>query len=223
MSFTIAGKRTNAWYWGKGPVVVLVHGWSSKGFHFRKFIDPLVQKGFTVVIPDLPGHVKSEGKTTNVLEFKATVEAIVNHFDTVYALVGHSLGAMASVLFLTENTHKVDRLVVANSAAYAESIMNRFMEQINGSNQVKQALLKRLWAKFDQDFNYYSIYNRIQEVKELPKILVIGDHDDPEVSIEEVKAFAQVTNSKLMETEGLGHNNGLKSDDVVEEVVEFMA
>ena len=98
--------------------MVLVHGWSSKGFHFRKFIDPLVQKGFTVVIPDLPGHVSSEGKSTNVLEFRATIGAIVKHFDSVYALVGHSLGAMASVLFLGQKTtHKVDRLVVANSAA----------------------------------------------------------------------------------------------------------
>lgn len=223
LTFTIAGKKTRAWFCGKGPVVVLVHGWSSKGFHFRKFIDPLVQKGFTVVIPDLPGHVSSEGKSTNVLEFRATIGAIVKHFDSVYALVGHSLGAMACVLFLGQNEHKVDKLVVANSAAFATSIMNRFIEQIKGSDRVKQALLNRLRRKFDQDFRYYSIYDRIHDLNEVPGILVVGDHDDPEVQIEEVKSFAEATKSKLIETHGLGHNNGLKSDDVVNEVVDFIA
>lgn len=223
LEFTIAGKKTQAWFWGEGPVVVLVHGWSSKGFHFRKCIDPIVNAGFTVVIPDLPGHVKSEGTSSSVLEFKATIEAIVDYFGGAYALVGHSLGAMASILFLAENKAQVQKLVVANSAIYAESIMNRFIKQIHGNRRIKAALLKRLKAKFDQDFDYYSTFHRVQDINQLPDVLVIGDKDDKEVAVEEAISFAKVTKGDIYISEGLGHNGGLKSDVVIEQIVTFLA
>ena len=56
------------------------------------------------------------------------------------------------------------------------------MEQIKGSDQGEAGAFKPTnGRKFDQDFRYYSIYDRIHEVKEVPGILVVGDHDDPEV------------------------------------------
>ena len=223
LDFVVAGKKTSTWYWGSGPVILLVHGWGSKGFHYRKFIDPLVQQGYTVAIPDLPGHVSSEGSSSNVLEFKATIEAIQQHFGEIYALVGHSLGAMACILFLAENRTVVRKLVVANSAAYAETIMDRYMEQIGGNQRIKTALLQRLKQTFDEDFSNYSTYNIIQTITNLPEMLVVGDRNDPEVSIAEVKSFAKLTQAKLIETSGLGHNNGLKDDKVVDQIVEFLA
>lgn len=223
LDFVIAGKKTSAWYWGKGPVIILVHGWSSKGFHYRKFIDPLVEAGFTVVIPDLPGHVGSDGSSTNVLEFKETLRAIVDHFNEVYGLVGHSLGAMACILLLAENEVTVEKLVIANSAIYADSIMTRFMEQIKGNVRIKRALLKRLSKKFNQDFAYYSTVERIKDVKYLPEIMVIGDRDDKEISVDEAKKFAEVTKGQLLITKTLGHNGGLKDDQVVKEVTKFLA
>ncbi|MFT5511797.1 MAG: pimeloyl-ACP methyl ester carboxylesterase [Bacteroidia bacterium] len=223
LDFTIAGKKTQAWFWGKGPVVILIHGWSSKGFHYRKCIEPLVAKGFTVVVPDFPGHVNSEGESANVLEFKETLEAIVKHFGEVYALVGHSLGAMAGILLLAENKVQVKKMVVANAAIYTESIINRFMEQIQGNDRIKAVLLKRLKAKFNMDFDYFSIIDRVKFITLKPEIFVIADKDDKEVDVEEAIVFSKATNGELLITEGLGHNGGLKSDDVVRGIVNFLA
>ena len=222
LDFVIQGKKTSAWYWGEGPVVILVHGWSSKGFHYRKFIDPMVDAGFTVVIPDLPGHVRSEGASSNVLEFKETLEAISLHFTNVYGLVGHSLGAMACILMLADNKVAVEKLVVANSAIYADSIMTRFMEQIKGNARIKKALVKRLSRIFNQDFNYYSTVDRIHDIQVKPEILVIGDENDKEVSVNEAKELADVTKSELLITKQLGHNGGLKDDQVIKTITEFL-
>lgn len=221
--FVINGKRASAWSWGRGPVIILVHGWSSKGFHYRKFIDPLVSAGFTVVIPDMPGHVGSEGSTSNVLEFKANLKAIVDHFEGAYAIMGHSLGAMACILYLAENESNIDKLVVANSSIYAETIMNRFIEQIGGNEAIKTALLNRLSKIFKQDFSYYSTYHRIQDIKNRPQVMVIGDERDIEVPVTELHTLAGLTDAELLITQGLGHNGGLKDDNVVSKVVEFMA
>ncbi len=223
VDFVIAGKKTAAWFWGDGPVIVLVHGWSSKGLHYRKFIEPLVSAGFTVVIPDLPGHVESEGSSSSVLEFKANLKAIVEHFNGVYALMGHSLGAMASILFLADNEHTVEKLVVANSSIYGETIMNRFIEQIGGNEKIKTALLNRLSKNFNQDFSYYSTYYRFRDIENPPQMMVIGDERDPEVPVTELHALAERSNAELLITKGLGHNGGLKDEAVLEKVVDFLA
>lgn len=223
LDFVISGKKTSAWYWGEGPVIVLVHGWSSKGFHYRKLIDPLLTLGFTVVIPDMPGHVNSEGKSSNVLEFKETIGAILKHFDGAYALVGHSLGAMACALLLAENQYKVEKLVILNAAVYADSIMTRFMEQIGGNNRVKEAMLKRLKVNFKQDFSEYSIMSIVQRINIQPKYMVVGDENDPEVGIDEVTSFANAMEATLLVTKGLGHNGGLKDDEVVKAITTFLA
>ena len=221
---TDSGKRFHFWVWGDGPAVILAHGWSSKGLHFRNFIPELNQRGFSAVIPDFPGHVFSEGKSTNVLEFKECLNKIVLNLDTeIHALVGHSLGAMASILLLADNEVKVNKLVVHNSAVYSDTIMTRFMEQINGNALIEKHLQDLLLKRFNQSFEYYSTIKRIKEVESMPEVLVVGDEDDIEVPVNEAKELAEATSGELLITQGLGHNNGIKDKDVVRRVAEFIA
>lgn len=221
---TDSGKRFHFWVWGEGPAVILAHGWSSKGLHFRNFIPELNQRGFSVVIPDFPGHVASEGKSTNVLEFKECLIKIISSLDTeVHALVGHSLGAMACILLLADNEVKVNKLVVHNSAVYSNTIMKRFMEQINGNSRIERHLRDLLLKRFNQSFEYYSTVERIKNVERMPSVLVVGDKDDIEVPVNEAKELADVISGQLIITAGLGHNNGIKDKGVVRKVVDFIA
>ncbi len=219
---TVNGNRCYAWVWGKGPTIIFAHGWSSKGFHFRKFIEPLTKGGYKVVIPDFPGHVSSEGKSSNVLEFKETILSLSQELGDVYALVGHSLGAMACILALNENSLVVEKLVVSNSAINADTIMNRFMEQIGGNKKIEQALRKRLKKRFNQDFSYYSTANLVKEIANVPQTLVVVDNDDPEVPVNEGIEMSKLMNGELLTTFGMGHNNGLKDDKTVEEIISFL-
>src|SRR5262245_3439937 len=52
----VNGRRVEMWKWGRGPVVLLVHGWSGRGAQLGGFVAPLVARGFSVVTFDATGH-----------------------------------------------------------------------------------------------------------------------------------------------------------------------
>jgi len=54
-----AGSHVQTWTWGKGPRVLLVHGWGGRGSQLGAFVEPLVSCGFSVVAFDAPGHGES--------------------------------------------------------------------------------------------------------------------------------------------------------------------
>src|SRR6266705_1614313 len=41
-----AAKRIAVVHWGKGPAVMLVHGWSGRGAQLGEFVGPLVSAGY---------------------------------------------------------------------------------------------------------------------------------------------------------------------------------
>ncbi len=221
-SVVINKKKSFFTTWGDGPTVIFAHGWSSKGLHYHKFVEPLLQRGYQVVIPDFPAHVASEGKTTNVLEFKAMLLYLMDKSTDLHGLVGHSLGGMAAILSLLEYPKKLEKLVIVNSAIWSDTIMQRYMDQIGGNNRIKKALHARLRKHFGQDFEYYSTANRILDIKQLPDVMVVVDNNDADVPLEEGRELTKRVDARLLITHKLGHNRGLKDDNVVAEIVEFL-
>ena len=222
-SVVVEGKKCYYTVWGEGPAIILSHGWSSKGLHYHKFVEPLLQQGFQVVIPDFPAHVRSEGSSTNILQFKAMLLELLNRHPNTVAMVGHSLGAMANILTLADYPKKLEKMVIVNSAIRAETIMDRYMTQIAGNDRIKDRLYIELQQQFGQDFLYFSTAKRIHDIKQLPKMMVVVDDKDPDAPLNEGTEMAEQTNSLVHVTEGLGHNRGLKDDNVVEQVVQFLA
>jgi esterase/lipase len=47
---------------GNGPAALLVHGWRGQASNLQNLTTLLVDADFQVCIPDLPGHVHSEGE-----------------------------------------------------------------------------------------------------------------------------------------------------------------
>lgn len=221
-TYGIQGNKTYVWKWGEGPVILFAHGWSSKGLHYRGFIAPLVNAGYSVVIPDFPGHVQSEGKSSNVLQFRDTIHAISQNQGPIYGLVGHSLGAMACILSMVDYGIKPEKFVMFNSAIYADTIMNRFMEQVGGNTRIENSLRTLLKKQFNQDFSYYSTAVRVKEINELPESMVIVDDNDVEVPMEEGKEMQKLLNAELIITNDLGHNEALKNKEVIGSVVNFL-
>ncbi len=84
---------------GEGPLIVMLHGWPESWFSWRKQFKPLVEAGFHVVAPDMPGFGHSES-LASVNEYNAAniaryVVGILDHFNVEQAvLVGHDWGAI---------------------------------------------------------------------------------------------------------------------------------
>ncbi|MBT8339521.1 MAG: hypothetical protein KJP07_05865, partial [Desulfatitalea sp.] len=48
-------KQVHAWQWGKGPGVLMVHGWNGGGAQFHRFVEPIVRAGYSAIAIDGPG------------------------------------------------------------------------------------------------------------------------------------------------------------------------
>lgn len=135
---------------GKGPAVVLLHGFGEDGsvWGFQK--DHLKQH-FKLLIPDLPGSGKSDDITDMSMEGLA--EAI--HFMlqqegiATCTLIGHSMGGYIALSFAEKYEAMLNGLGLFHSSAYAdteEKIATRrkgidFMAEHGAYNFFKTAIL----------------------------------------------------------------------------------
>src|SRR6185436_14479417 len=94
------GGTLPAWRWGRGPTVLLVHGWGSRGGHLGVLVTGLAEAGFSPVAFDGPAHGEAPGRHTNVPEIAGALAAVVAAAGPVYGVVAHSAGAAATALAL---------------------------------------------------------------------------------------------------------------------------
>lgn len=103
---------------GNSRGILLVHGIGSEGARdFREQIDWL-QKSYHVIAVDLPGFGQSD--KANVLYSPGNYALVLKHvagrfFDRPFALVGHSMGAVASLCYAAAYPEDVERLVVVDA------------------------------------------------------------------------------------------------------------
>lgn len=83
---------------GKGPVMLLVHGWGVSGELFDEQVSALAGR-FRLVVPDLPGHGAS-GEFTAGSAFASLADSLAELIATLkldrICLLGWSLGAMVA-------------------------------------------------------------------------------------------------------------------------------
>lgn len=115
--------RITVWIGGEGPCMVLLHGAGDQAGAWARMVPPLLDD-YQVVIPDLPGHWKSDPHKgpLGVDQLLSGVEVVM---DSVCAgsevvLVGNSLGAWMAMLYAHDYPDRVARLVAVNGGAIRE-------------------------------------------------------------------------------------------------------
>jgi pimeloyl-ACP methyl ester carboxylesterase len=103
---------------GKGPLLVLVHGFPDYWYTWRDQM-PSLAKHFQVVAIDLRGYNKSDqpkGVESYTLDkLVDDVLAVVKHFKQDRAvLVGHDWGGLIAWAFAMKYPEKTDRLIILN-------------------------------------------------------------------------------------------------------------
>src|SRR6185436_19892625 len=64
LDLTVNGRHVAAWIWaseprGRGPAIVLMHGWGGYAAQMQSFVAPLTAAGFRVIAFDAPAHGRS--------------------------------------------------------------------------------------------------------------------------------------------------------------------
>lgn len=108
---------------GKGPVIVLLHGFMESKAIWEKFTSRLTDR-FKVVAIDLPGHGTSDSIAeihTMKLMADAVKEVFIAEQIEHAVLVGHSMGGYVALQFASENEILLKGLVLFHSHANSDS------------------------------------------------------------------------------------------------------
>lgn len=98
---------------GKGPDLVMLHGWSMNSAVWHDLADTLAHN-FTLHLVDLPGHGKSDWQA-DALELDIVVNNLANELPETAYWLGWSLGGLISIAFADRFPASVKKLVLMSA------------------------------------------------------------------------------------------------------------
>ncbi len=209
-----------AWSWGKGPAVLLVHGWGGRASQFSGFVEPLLEAGFRVVAMDFPAHGESTGRRTNLVDMAGALRTLSRRLGTVAGVVTHSMGA-AAVAHAINDGFDTDRLVFVASPADMTEQSKRIAAQHGVTETVRFRMQRKIEDRLGVPWRHLNVPQAGRTAQS--DLLVIHDREDRQVDWSDGVKIAQGwAGSRMVSTSGLGHNRILNDDDIIRQSVDFV-
>ncbi|MDT7832109.1 alpha/beta hydrolase [Flavobacteriaceae bacterium S356] len=215
------GKRIHLLSYGYSKKkVLLVHGWAGRSTQLFAFADKLLEKGYMVISFDGPAHGKSSGKTTDLLDFLATIKQIDKEHGPFEAAIGHSFGGI-SLYNAVSDFLKIKTFVTIGAGDKVSNILVQFIKnlKLNKSAYLKlQQFIEKKWGVLVDDYASGYVASNI----DIP-VLVIHDTEDGDVPVSNAYNIRQnLQNGSLLITHGLGHTKILRDQNIVNKTVEHI-
>lgn len=210
--------------WGRGPVVLLVHGWGSHALHMGRMVNPLVKAGFRVVAFDAPAHGRSAGTETDMIAFASAIAAVASRVGPLHAVIGHSFGAAMALYAQRDWGVHAGRLVLVSAFDHCNWFIEAFGAHVGLSHAVlermRQELVRRYGGRFD--WGRMSVADMLRHCP-VPA-LVVHDEGDEEVPFQHGLALVCVSqHAELLATRGCGHQRLVRNPPVIQRIVQFVA
>lgn len=209
------------YHWeGTKETVLLAHGWESNSGRWRHKIQKLQKEGYNIIALDGPAHGGSGSDTFNAILYSEFINIVSEKFKPT-SFIGHSVGAMALVIFLQKQTYSHARKIVLLGAPSAFlGIMKRYKEMMGYSQRIYKGIDTQIELKFGYPPSYFSTADFARNIT--AEGLLIHDKKDRIIPYQDALDIdAQFKNAKLISTEGLGHS--LKGDFVSDEIIKFLS
>ena len=142
----LAFKGTNIYFetYGKGPAIVLLHGFLENSSMWKDLIPELSKRNKVIAI-DLLGHGNSDclGYVHSMELFAETVYAVLKQLKIrKCSLVGHSLGGYVALALAEKHPEKVKGLCLMNSTSNEDSEERKDIR--TRANKMAQTNLKNM-------------------------------------------------------------------------------
>ena len=222
-SFSIEhnGQKLTVMSWGSGPVVLCVHGWSSRGLRFVRFIKPLTEAGYKVVAFDGPAHGSSSGSHVDAMEYAESILAVAENTGAIHAILAHSFGATATMLAL-EKGLTVDRAVFFSALNGIRGPLDFLGARLQLPNAVLDKVKRAFEEKFSRTIESLEAVRVVPHLKHFP-LLVCHDKDDPLLPHHNALDLVRVwTGSELITTLGVGHEGILDDPHLIQAATSFL-
>jgi pimeloyl-ACP methyl ester carboxylesterase len=210
-----------AWRWGEGPAVLVVHGWEDDHHCFDAIIAALVKRGQAVVALDLPAHGKSGGTQSTIPLAAQAVAGVADALGPVRAVVGHSLGGAAAAFAITEGWLEVERAAIVAAPTGPTYMLNAITKRFGMSEERKETLFQELKRV---------VGYRPEEIELMPKVasleipaLIVHSKDDAMVRyVTGEKWAANWPGAQMLTLEKLGHRRLLFDPSTAAKVADFL-
>ena len=226
IELSVGGHRLVAWSWGKGPVVLLMHGWGGYGAQLESFVAPLQGAGYRAILFDALAHGASGpsphgARRTTFFDFADALGVLASRFGPIRGLVTHSGGCTAAGWAIRGGFEVPAAVFIAPMASPIR--YQRFFQQALG---LSDEVLRRFAANVERRLGFQWAdmeMTAIPRVVTPPPVLVVHDRDDRETAWEEGASIAESwPGAELMTTTGLGHRRVLRDSAVIEASIRFV-
>ena len=218
--------KVKMYEWGnpKDRIILLAHGWESRGTALRMYVNPLLEKGFCVVAFDSLAHGDSEGSRNNVSTNAKVMADIIHHYGGIYGVIGHSFGCstLAYMLQYVDNQSFVERAVFLAVPHRVKKIIDDYFVFLKIPKPVQQHFHKNIEAINGRPLEEIDVATAHPPLK-IGKLLLVHDRFDNVTSLEAAERVVERwDNSQLLITEGYGHFRLAKNPDVIKRIVDFL-
>lgn len=209
-----------AWRLGKGPAVLLVHGWDDDNCLWGPLIDRFMEIGYPVVALDLPGHGFSRAEDPSPKSATAAVRAVAEAVGPIDAYVGHSYGCAIGIEAIAKG-------LAAKRAAFVASPVPKPERRWERARRV--GVPEEVIARAAE------LYEKRPEAKE-PRLdllaaapamsipaLFLHSVDDEQCPVGDVEALRDLwPGAKIALADGLGHRMIAQDTAILQRIVSFI-
>jgi len=221
----VRGRDLATYEWGSGPdTILLVHGWRGRASQFAPIVRELRAEGFRLLAFEAPANGESAGRRTDIRDWLAAIDALQAREGRFHTIIGHSFGAMAARAAIADGV-SAGGLVAIAGPSRARFLVDSFSRRVGVGTTTADALAARFarrilpdiadpWPRFDGAAN---------PLPERMPLLVVHDRADREVPASEGIRLhdAHGDRSRLVLTDGAGHNRALGADATLDAVTAF--
>jgi pimeloyl-ACP methyl ester carboxylesterase len=223
----INGARVETYAWGTGErPVLLMHGWASRASRFAPLIQALLERGYSPVAFDAPGHGDSAGTTTTILDYREMARQLHERHGRFAAVIGHSVGG-AGAFYAVRGPVTADRVISISAPAGFDHVVDRFCDQLRLRPRVRTELRRGIERRmFPGERNIWSRFAATYRPADLTQpILVIHDDGDDVIDPGQARRIAAAYGQQadLLVTQGLGHRRIIAHPAVVDAILDFAA
>jgi pimeloyl-ACP methyl ester carboxylesterase len=222
--FRSGGLDVVTYRWGSGErPVLLLHGWKSRSSRFALTVAALVERGYSPVSFDAPGHGDSVGGGSTVLDYQVVSRHLQQRYGPFESVIAHSFGVLAAFYAIGQGL-RTKSLVALGGVSSFPFLVDEFARLTGIGPGAKTALRASISRHLFPHLDPWSSFDatRTTEAVDIP-ILVIHDEDDPTVPVAHSTILKDAFGPQLraIRTQGLGHHL-MSKEQLLPEILAFV-
>lgn len=237
MEITINGVKTNYQIFGEGKPFLILHGWESNSDRWISVAEQISQKGFKIIVPDLPGFGKSDALSMpwNTNKYIDWIESFVKELNLGdFYLLGHSFGGALASKLAVKHAQEVKKLFLVSAACIRkktgpEGYRKNFFKKISKIIKIFYFLpyysffRKAVYKFIIRQSDYVYVEGIMKETYlnvvaedlsfhlpfiKVSTVIIWGDKDELTPVENAYLINEKIKNSKLIIVSGVGHDIG---------------